>query len=94
MMDQMEQSGALRTTLEERVRAQFDSFRATGLNEGIEHERKLLTRLAGRKLGAGVAERVGESLSGIDDPQRLRNVGDWIIDCDEGQDLIARLEAA
>lgn len=94
MMEQMEQSGALRTTLEERVRAQFDSVRAEGLNEGIEHERKLLTRLAERKLGASVAERVGELLSGIDDPRHLRKVGDWIIDCDEGRDLIALLEAA
>ena len=31
-------------------------------------------------------------LAGTDDQSRLEDVGEWIIDCEEGSQLIARLE--
>jgi hypothetical protein len=36
--------------------------------------------------------RVAGLLAGTDDQSRLEDVGEWIIDCEEGSELIARLE--
>ena len=99
-MEQMEQSGALRTTLEERFRAIHDAFRAEGeergleqgLEQGLERERQLLVRLAGRKFGTHVGEAVAGLLAGIDDPDRLQDVGEWIVDCGLGSELLARIQ--
>ena len=33
-------------------------------------------------------------LAGIGDPDRLQDEGEWIVDCDAGNDLLARLEGA
>ena len=95
-MEQMEQSGALRTTLEERFRAMHDAFRAEGeergLEQGLERERQLLVRLAGRKFGTHIGEAVAGLLAGIDDPDRLQDVGEWIVDCGLGSELLARIQ--
>ena len=103
-MEQMEQSGALRTTLEERFRAMHDAFRAEGeergleqglergLEQGLERERQLLVRLAGRKFGTYIGEAVAGLLAGIDDPDRLQDVGEWIVDCGLGSELLARIQ--
>ena len=103
-MEQMEQVGALRTTLEERFEALHDAIRAEaraegvqqgiqqGIQQAIERQRKLLCRLAKRKFGTEAALRVAGLLAGTDDQSRLEDVGEWIIDCEEGSDLIARLE--
>ena len=116
MMEQMEQVGALRTTLEERFEALHDAIRAEaraegvqqgiqqgiqqaiqrgiqqGIQQAIQRQRKLLCRLAERKFGTEAALRVAGLLAGTDDQSRLEDVGEWIIDCEEGSDLIARLE--
>jgi hypothetical protein len=109
MMEQMEQVGALRTTLEERFEALHDAIRTEARAEGIERERKLLRRQTERKFGTEAALRVAGLLAGTDDqsrlelrvagllartdnPSRLQDVGEWIIDCEEGSELIERLE--
>ena len=61
-----------------------------GIEQGIAAERALLRRLAARKFGAGTAERLASLLAPIGDTRRLAEVGDWIIDCTTGDDLIAR----
>ena len=65
-----------------------------GRAEGVEHERLLLRRLTERKFGADIAERAAALLAGIGEPGRLTDVGEWIIDCSTGDELIARLENA
>ena len=65
-----------------------------GRAEGVEHERLLLRRLTERKFGADIAERAAALLAGIGEPGRLTDVGEWIIDCATGDELIARLENA
>ena len=65
-----------------------------GRAEGVEHERLLLRRLTERKFGADIAERAAALLAGIGEPGRLADVGEWIIDCSTGDELIARLENA
>ena len=64
--------------------------REQGFEQGLAAERELLCRLAARKFGAGTAERLAGLLARIGDTRRLAEVGDWIIDCATGDDLIAR----
>ena len=73
-----------------RLRAWQDEYRAEGRAEGIAAERDLLCRQAMRKFDAGTAERLSDLLAGVGDTRRLAEVGDWIIDCATGDDLIAR----
>ena len=58
-----------------------------------EGERALLVRQAARRFGAGTAERLSALLPRIDDPDRLAEVADWIVDCATGADLLERVEA-
>ena len=66
--------------------------REQGRAEGVEQERALLRRLTGRTFGADTAGRFPTLLAGIENPERLADVGEWIIDCASGDELIARLE--
>ena len=54
----------------------------------------LLLRQAERKFGADAAGRLAALLAGIEDPERLAVVGEWIIDCASGDELTARLESS
>lgn len=62
-----------------------------GLERGRAEERALLCRQASRRFGAGTAERLAEFLDEVDDPERLAEVGDWIVDCATGAALLDRL---
>ena len=96
MMERMAQSGQLRSTLGERFRALHDAYRAEGveqeLERGLEREQQLLLRQVERKFGTEVAAPVAGLLAGIGDSDRLQDMGEWIVDCDAGNELLARLE--
>ena len=64
-----------------------------GLEQGLEHERALLRRMASSRFGATTAERLSRVLAGIADPERLAEVGDWLVRCDTGEDFLARVDA-
>ena len=67
---------------------------AEGHAEGrAEGEKALLVRLATRRFDAGTGERLAALLSRIDDPARLAGIGDRIVDCTTGAELLARVEA-
>ena len=76
-------------------RQAHDAGRAEGLAQGLEEaaarERAVLGRLAARKFDARTAERLVERLAGVDDPDRLAEAGDLIIECGDGADLLSRL---
>ena len=72
------------------LRMQRRESRAEGRAQG---ERALLVRQAARRFGAGTAERLSALLPRIDDPDRLAEVADWIVDCATGADLLERVEA-
>ena len=105
-MERLAEAGELRTPVQDRVRAWREADREEGREEGraegveqgraegVEQERALLRRLAERKFGAETGERAAPLLAGIGEPERLADVGEWIIDCASGDELIARLEAA
>ena len=131
MLERIEESGALRTTLEQRFQALRDADvargekrglargekrglargekrglargekrglvrgerrgLAQGLAQGLERERQLLVRQVGRKFGPDVADLAAGLLAGTSDPDRLLDVGEWILDCHTGSELLARL---
>ena len=66
--------------------------RAEGRTESLEFERRLLERQAARRFGADAGERLSALLACVSDPQRLAAVGDAIIDCGTGTELLAAAE--
>ena len=90
-------------TLEERVSQWPQQWRQEGLEQGIaqgieqgrvqgiEQGRVLLCRLAARKFDAAAGEGLAAALTGVADPDRLAQIGDWIIECETGADLLARV---
>ena len=67
---------------------------AQGIAHGIEQERSLVCRMAARKFAADTAPRLSVLLAGETDSERLAQVGEWIIECETGDDLLARVHAA
>ena len=66
-----------------------------GRAEGVAQERArslaLLRRLAAGKFGAATAERL-QALVGSDaSAEQLERLGEWIIDCGSGPELLARI---
>ena len=65
--------------------------REQGLEQGRAEERALLCRQAARKFDAAAAERLSAALAEVADPDRLAEVGDWIIECGTADELLARV---
>ncbi len=69
---------------------------AQGLAQGVERglvegRVALLGRMAERRFGAGVAGRVTALLADEKDLSRLDAAGEWLLECDTGETLLARL---
>ena len=58
----------------------------------LQGQRKLLCRQAARKFDAVAAARLAAKIEGVEDADRLAQVGDWIIECETADDLFARFE--
>ena len=81
----------------EEVRAMLaetvQEWTAEWVEQGREQgQRELLCRQAARKFDAAAAERLAAKLAGVEDADRLAQVGDWIIECETPDDLFARFE--
>ena len=89
--------GEMRRLLSESVkewaaRAQ-EKGRAEGRIEGLtEGQAKVMRRMAARKFGVGTAERLVERLEGLGDSERMADIGDWLIECESGEELLGRVE--
>ena len=83
----LEGGGAM---LAESVKEWTEQWFREGLERGRAEERALLCRLAARKFDAETAERLSGLLDRLTDPERLAEVGDWIIECGTGADLLDR----
>ena len=87
------------TLLDASVRAWRDELveqgQAQGIERGIERgradERALLCRLAARRFGTETAQRLSGLLESLKAAEELAVVGDWIMDCETGADLLARV---
>ncbi len=62
-----------------------------GLEQGRVEERTLLCRLAARKFDAAAGQQLAAALAEVKEPERLTQVGDWIIECGTAAALFARL---
>ena len=68
-------------------------WREEGRVEGrVEGQIEVICRAAARKFDAATAERLTGRLAEIADPERVGEVGEWIIECEEAGDLLARVE--
>ena len=98
MLEEAGDLGAMGSLLAESIDAHYDALmaraRAEGVERGMAQERALLARQAARKFGAATAARLAALLEGVSDPARLEEVGESVIDCADGADLLARLEAS
>ncbi len=82
----------------ERGRAQgleqgLDRGEKRGIERGLAAERELLRRQATRKFGAATGNALVRHLADISDPDRLAGVGERIVDCGTGAELIEWLGA-
>ena len=50
--------------------------------------------MTARRFGADTARHLGSLLADIKDSERLSRVGDWIMDCATGPELLDRLQNA
>ena len=69
------------------VEEQKEQAHREGLSRG---RRDLVSRLARQKFGARTAERLAKLLDGITDPEAVARIGDQIIECETGEELLAR----
>ena len=79
-------------TLEERVISWREPLIRQGVEQGrrqgLERERALLRRLAEARFGADTAERLFALLEREGDPQRLAAIGEAIVRCETGDELL------
>ena len=67
---------------------------AAGREQGLERQRVMLLRQAARKFDADTAARLATSLATVDDPDRLAEIADHVIDSANGDELLSRLAGA
>ena len=77
--------------LEQEPRRWADRMRDEGHRSGLV---ALLPRLARKRFGRGLAERLEGLIEGITDTDLLEDIGEWIIVCESGEALLARLRKA
>jgi len=87
------------TMLAERAKQWTEQWFAEGLEEGLERgraqgleqgRRDMTVRQARLKFGDAAAERLSPLLDRIADPAVLAEVGDWVIQCGDAAELLAR----
>ena len=64
-----------------------------GIEQGFAAERELLCRLATRKFGAAAGKALVRHLADIADPDHLARIGERIVDCSTGAELIEWFDA-
>ena len=86
-------------SLEDRVREWRKPYIQQGREEGIslgreqamEHERQLLRRQAAMRFDSATADRLAAAIGGEADPQRLMEVGEAIVRCATGSELLRKV---
>ena len=69
-----------------------NEWTARWLEEGrAEGQVEVMCRMAARKFDAATAERLGGHLARIADPERMGEVGEWLLECEHGEELLERV---
>ena len=64
-----------------------------GIEQGRAEERALLRRMTASRFGAEAAERLTAVLAEVADPERLCEVGEWLVRCDTAEEFLARVDS-
>ena len=78
------------TMMNEAVNDWTAPWREEGRAEG---RAEVIRRMAARKFDAETAQRLAERLAEIADPERVPEVGEWLIECERGDELLERVES-
>ena len=81
----------LREGLEQGLEQGREQGLEQGREQGLAHERALLRRQAAARFGEDTAGRLSEALAQVADPERLAEVGEWLVRCDTGAELLAHV---
>ena len=73
-----------RTMLYETVKERTVQWRAEGQAE-------VMRRQAARKFGVVTADRLAEELERVHDPERVVEIGEWLVECESGEELLDRV---
>ncbi|MYI65388.1 MAG: Rpn family recombination-promoting nuclease/putative transposase [Gemmatimonadetes bacterium] len=73
--------------LKEQYREEAARARTEGRAEGGS---SLVRRMAALKFGGGTADELSRLVGGISDPERIARIGDLVIECDTGAQLLER----
>ena len=65
-----------------------------GREQGIEHERQMLRRLASVRFGTAIGDRLATAIGAEADPQRLMDVAEAIVRCTTGGELLREVGAS
>ena len=84
----------LREGREQGIAEGREQGREQGVAQGVDQQRALLCRLAAARFDADTAARLADLLAPIADPERLAEVGDWLVRCDTAEAFFARLDPA
>ena len=77
----------------EGTRPEDDPFtRTISRKAAAEGQARMMHRMAARKYGPETADRLLERLGGLGDPGHLAEVGDWLVECESGEELLVRAE--
>ena len=75
----------------EELKEQYGERRKRARMEGrAEGRATMVCRLARLKFGSETAEQLSQLLEGIADPERIARIGERIIECETGAELLAR----
>ena len=84
----------VRMTLVERVAEWPKQWLREGLEQGIDQQRALLCRQAAARFGDDTAARLAEVVGPITEPERLAEIGEWLVRCDTAAGFLARVDPA
>ena len=91
-------ASTLGENIDEYVEQRIEKGIEKGVEESLERElrrdRAMLSRQAARKFDAETVARFAALLEGIDDPERFADIGEDLMDCATGAELLARVEGA
>ena len=92
LKDWREAGTMLRESVNEWTTKWREEGRIEGRTEGrVEGQAVVICRLAARKFGPETADRLAERLAEVSDPERLGEVGEWILEYDSGEELLDRV---